>query len=117
MRDIGPRIAPLVALVGDQAVADHDEQPPLGGLSKKPTGQVAQWCTESGVAAGGQTESAWRHEPPILEVLEATDFDTVSRVAGEYEDSMALPRECHRIRQSVGTGQLQFEDPSAVHTQ
>src|ERR1700722_9924545 len=117
MRDVVPRIAPLVALVGDQTIADHDEQPPLGGLSKKPTGQVAQRCTESGVAAGGQTESPWRHEPPILEVLEATDFDTVSRVAREHEDSVALPRERHRFRQSIGAGQLQLEDTSAVHTQ
>src|ERR1700744_2315413 len=117
MRDVSPRIAALIALVGDKAVADHDEQPPLGGPRKKPTGQVAQGRAESGVAAGGQTESAWRHESPILEVLETVHFDAVSGVAGEYEDSVAFPRERHRFRQRIGAGQFQLEDPSAVHTQ
>ena len=67
MRDVGPRVAPLVTLVGDQAVTDDDEQPPLGGLSKKPTGQVAQRRAEPGVPAGGQAEAARRNEPRILE--------------------------------------------------
>src|SRR5947209_9645166 len=111
VRDVGPRVTPLVALVGDQTVTDDQEQPPLGGLSEKSTGQVAQRRSEPGVPAGGQAEVSRRHEPSILEVLEAADLDAVPRVAGEHEDSVALPRERHRSRQRVCAGQLQFEDP------
>jgi hypothetical protein len=114
---VGPGVPTLVALVGDQSVADHDEQASLGRLRQKATCQVAQRCTEPGVSGGRQPEAARRHEPAILEVLEATDFDPVSGVAGEHEDAVSFPGQRHCPGKRVGTRQFEFEYPAAVHAQ
>ena len=111
VRGVGPGVAALVALVGDQAVADHDEQSPLGRLSEQPAGQVAQRRAEPGVSAGGQAEAAGRHEAAVVEVLEAVDLDAMPGVAGEDEDAVPLAGQRHRSGQRVGTGQLELEDP------
>src|SRR6478735_6155043 len=42
MCGIGPRVPTLVALVGDQAVTDDDQQAAFGGLREEPAGQVAK---------------------------------------------------------------------------
>src|SRR6185312_3348459 len=52
MRRVGPRVAALITFVGDQAVADDDQQASLGGLGQQPARQMAKWRTESGVPTG-----------------------------------------------------------------
>jgi len=42
VRGVGPGVTALVALVGDQAIADHDQQASLGRLRQEPARQVAQ---------------------------------------------------------------------------
>src|SRR5215208_7205468 len=85
VRGIGPGATAFVALVGDQAVTDHDEQAALGRLGLKTARQMAQRGAEPGVSAGDQSEAARWHETTLLEVLETTDFDAVASVAGEHE--------------------------------
>nr|CRL82439.1 hypothetical protein CPGR_05661 [Mycolicibacter nonchromogenicus] len=92
MCGVAPGVSPLVALIGDQTIADHHEQTALGRLSKQATRQVAQRRTKPGVSTGGEAKLAWRHEPPVLEILEAGDFDSVASVSGEDEDAVALTR-------------------------
>jgi hypothetical protein len=40
MGDVGPGVAALVPLVGDEAVTDEDQQPALGGLGEETAGEV-----------------------------------------------------------------------------
>jgi hypothetical protein len=53
MRGVCPGVAAFIALVGDQAVADDDEQSSFRGLVEQSTGEVAKGGTEPGVAARG----------------------------------------------------------------
>jgi hypothetical protein len=78
---------------------------------------MAQRCSEPGVSAGHQAEAARRYEPKVFEILEATDFDPVSGVAGENEDAVPLAGKLHRPRKRVGACQFQLEYPASVHSQ
>ena len=42
VRAVRPGVATFVALIGDQAIADHDQQASLGRLRQEPARQVAQ---------------------------------------------------------------------------
>src|SRR5437588_2004729 len=47
VRGVRPGIAALVAFIGEEAVADDDQQAPLGSLGQQSARQMAKWRTES----------------------------------------------------------------------
>src|SRR6201993_866606 len=114
---VRPGITALVTFIGDKTVADDDQQAPFGRLREQPARQMAKWRTESGVSARGKAKPARRDKPAVFEVLQAVHFDSMTGIAREYEDAMALARQCHGTRKRIGTGQFQPEDSSAMHTQ
>src|SRR3546814_7711137 len=87
MRRIGPGVAAFVALIGDQTIANHDQQAPFRGLLEQAAGHVAQRGTEACVAAGGQPEVAGHGGLAILEILEAGDVDAMPRFRSEEHTS------------------------------
>ena len=117
VRRVGPRVTALVALIGDQAVADDDEQTPLGRLREQSARQMAQRRAESGVPArcrpavlGGTnrgSSKSFRHCTSTRWRVLPVNTKTAVPLAGER----------HRLRKRVRTRQFQLEDPAAVHTQ
>ena len=67
VRDVGPRTA-LVALVGDEAVADDDQQPTLGRLVEQAFGEVPDRRAEPGATAGPQALRARVDEVSVVRV-------------------------------------------------
>src|SRR5262245_62083352 len=71
VRRVGPGVAAFVAVIRDQAVADHDEQAPLRGLSEQATRHMTERRAESRVPTGGESDRARYYRTTIPEVPQA----------------------------------------------
>src|SRR5688572_13934586 len=80
VRSVGPRVTAFVAVVGDEAVTDHDQDAPLRSLIEQAPGQMTQGSAESRVPTGAEAQRARHDGIRVREVPQARHLDAMTRV-------------------------------------